>query len=166
MNKIIFILVLIIALVLVVFFTQRSGIFNVIKMANNGSNMLDDQILNLSNQGLVKIPDYVFGQITIKELNVSHNQIPGSIQAEIRVLLNLRVLNLGYNKMTGVPAEIGQLQNLEVLDLSYNQITGMPNELGNLKNLKTLDLRGNPYSKQDFNYIRSKLPLSVNIIVD
>ena len=68
--------------------------------------------------------------------------------------------------MTGVPAEIGQLQNLQVLDLSYNQLTGLPNELGNLKNLEKLDLRGNQYSKQDLDYIRSKLPSTTDIIVD
>jgi Leucine-rich repeat (LRR) protein len=67
--------------------------------------------------------------------------------------------------MTGVPAEIGQLQKLEVLDLSKNMITGLPRELGNLKNLKKLDLSGNLYSKQDLDYIRSKLSSKVNIIV-
>ena len=90
----------------------------------------------------------------------------GAIQSQIGQLKNLKILNASYNQMTGVPAEVGQLQNLQILDLSYNQLTGLPNELGNLKNLKTLDLRGNQYSKQDLDYIRSKLPSTVNIVVD
>jgi len=120
--------------------------------------------LNLSNQGLSKIPDYVFGQNNLEELNVSGNKLTGAIQAEIRHLSNLRVLNASHNQMTGVPAEIGQLEKLETLDLSYNQLTGLPYELGNLKNLKTLNISGNNYSQQDLDIIKQKLPASVNII--
>ncbi len=120
--------------------------------------------LDLSNQGLTKIPDYVFNKTNLQELNVSHNSLTGAIQSQIGQLKNLKVLNASYNKMTGVPAEIGQLQNLQVLDLSYNQLTGLPNELGNLQNLQTLNLTGNSYSQQDLDVIKSRLPSTVNII--
>ena len=119
----------------------------------SGNNKLD-----LSGQGLTSIPSYVFGKTNLSELNVSHNNLTGAIQAEIRHLGNLKILNASYNQMTGVPAEVGQLQKLEILDLSYNQLTGLPNELGNLKNLKTLNLAGNSYSQQDLDQIRAKLP--------
>ena len=80
------------------------------------------------------------------------------------MLTKLQILNASNNQMTGVPAEVGQLLNLEILDLSNNKLTGLPNELGNLKNLKTLNLSGNNYSIQDLDYIRAKLPSTVNII--
>ncbi len=121
-------------------------------------------ILDLSNQQLKKVPDYVFDQTNLEELNLSNNQLTGAIQAEIRHLTNLKVLNASNNQMTGVPAEIGQLQNLQILDLSNNQLTGLPYELGNLKNLKTLNLSGNNYSALDLNIIVEKLPTNVNII--
>ena len=122
--------------------------------------------LNLSNRGLTSIPSYVFFQTSLQGLNVSHNRLTGAIQAEIRHLSNLRMLDASYNEMTGVPAEIGQLQKLEVLNLSNNKLTGLPYELGNLKNLKTLNLSGNSYSVQDLNRIKSDLPPTTVIIVD
>lgn len=123
-----------------------------------------DTTLDLSNQGLAKIPNSVFEKTNLEELNVSNNQLTGAIQAEIRHLQNLRVLNLSNNQMTGVPAEIGQLENLEILNLSNNQLTGLPYELGNLKNLKTLYIFGNNYSEQDLNIIKENLDEDIVII--
>lgn len=121
--------------------------------------------LDLSYKNLDKIPADVFDRINLEVLNVSNNKLTGAIQSQLGQLKNLKVLNASNNQMTGVPAEIGQLQNLQVLDLSNNKLTGLPNELGNLKNLKTLNLSGNQYSTQDLDGIRSHLPSTVNIIV-
>jgi Leucine-rich repeat (LRR) protein len=120
--------------------------------------------LDLSDQGLTKLPNYVFSRTDLEELVISNNRITGALQGEIRNLKNLRILRAGNNQMTGVAAEIGQLQNLEILDLSNNKITGLPNELANLKNLKTLNLSGNQYSQQDLDVIRRALP-NVNYIL-
>lgn len=120
--------------------------------------------LNLSNQQLSRVPEYVFSRTNLEELNLSNNRLTGAIQAEIRFLKNLRVLNASNNLMTGVPAEVGQLKNLEILDLSDNRLTGLPYELGNLKNLKTLNISGNNYSAQDLDIIMKTLPADVQII--
>lgn len=124
------------------------------------------KILDLSNQGLKKVPSDTFTKTEIQELNVSNNSLDGSLQAEVRNLQNLKVLNLSNNNFTGVPAEIGQLKNLEVLNLSNNNLTGLPNELGNLSNLKVLNLKGNNYSTNDLNIIKQKLPSTVVIEID
>ena len=145
------------------YFYSQSQIQN--NNQQNGVTVSNNKVLDLSNQELTNIPISVFNQTNLEELNVSHNSLTGAIQSQIGQLKNLKILNASYNKMTGVPSEVGQLQNLQVLDLSYNQLTGLPNELGNLKNLKILNLSGNSYSQQDLNGIRSKLPLTVNIIV-
>ena len=123
-----------------------------------------EEKLDLSNQQLEKVPANVFEKTNLEELNISGNALSGSIQAEIRQLSKLKVLNASNNLMTGVPAEIGQLEKLEVLDLSNNQLTGLPYELGNLKNLKTLNISGNNYSEADLKIITDKLPQGVNII--
>lgn len=114
-------------------------------------------VLDLSGQGLTKVPDYVFNKTNTEELNLSNNKLSGALQAEVRHLTNLRVLNLSNNKFTGVPAEVGQLKKLEVLDLSNNNLTGLPYELGNLSNLKVLNLRGNNYAKADLEIIKKTL---------
>src|SRR3989344_3454639 len=120
-------------------------------------------VLNLSGQGLTQAPSYIFTRTDIEELNLSSNALSGSLQAEVRHLQNLKVLNLSNNTFTGVPAEIGQLKNLEVLNLSNNQLTGLPYELGNLSKLRLLDISGNAYSEADLAKIRASLPASTVI---
>lgn len=123
-----------------------------------------DSKLDLSNRGLTKIPGDIFKLTNLQELDVSNNLLTGAIQAEIRHLQALRILDASDNQMTGVPAEIGQLKNLELLDLSNNQLTGLPYELGNLKKLKTLNISGNAYSEADLKKILEGLPVDVVII--
>lgn len=122
--------------------------------------------LDLSEQGLTKVPDSVFEKTDLESLNLSHNTLSGALQAEVRQLQNLKSLDLSANNFTGVPAEIGQLKNLEVLNLSHNQLTGLPYELGNLSKLKILNLRGNNYSKVDLAIIKERLPKTTTIITD
>lgn len=120
--------------------------------------------LDLSNQNLDKVPEYVFDQTKLEELDLSGNRITGAIQAEIRHLTNLIILDASDNLMTGIPAEVGQLKKLEILNLSNNKLTGLPYELGNLKNLKTLNISGNDYSELDLKIITKDLPPDVEII--
>ncbi len=122
--------------------------------------------LDLSGQGLTKAPDYIFSRKDLESLNLSNNELAGSLQAEIRHLQNLKTLNLSRNNFTGVPAEIGQLEKLEILDLSYNNLTGLPYELGNLANLKVLNLTGNNYSEADLEVIKKSLPASTIITTE
>jgi Leucine-rich repeat (LRR) protein len=159
MNRIILITGVVIIASIAIFLGQSGGVS---KFANNSN----DNILDLSSRELKSIPSDVFDRKNLEELNVSHNLLTGSIQSQIGQLSNLKIFNASDNLMTGVPAEIGRLQKLEVLNLSNNQLTGLPNELGNLKNLKTLNLSGNQYSQQDLDYIRGKLPLTVNIVLN
>ena len=114
--------------------------------------------LNLSNQGLIKLPSYVLERTELAELDISHNKLTGALPGEIRLLKNLKILNASYNQMTGVPAEVGQLTELTELNLSYNQLTGLPYELGNLKKLKVLNLTGNAYAEQDLAIILQGIP--------
>jgi len=123
-------------------------------------------VLDLSGKKLNKTPEYVFSSTHIQKLDLSTNNLDGSLQAEVRLLENLKVLDLSNNQFTGVPAEIGQLKNLEILNLSNNKITGLPHEIGNLSRLKLLDLRGNDYSSSDLDIIKKNLPPTTEIAVD
>lgn len=115
---------------------------------------------------MVTIYDAVSVAANSQTLTLSGKGFTGSLKGEIRLLTDLRELDISGNKFTGVPAEIGQLTKLEVLNLSNNPITGLPHEIGNLKNLKTLDLRGTQYSAQDLVIIKQGLSASTQVLVD
>ena len=58
-------------------------------------------------------------------LDLSYNQLTGSILSEIGNLTNLEILYLSDNQLTGsIPSEIGNLDSLTYLYLSDNQLTG------------------------------------------
>lgn len=177
MNYIALSLVLVVALGLGFFFIKDRGSESVSDKTLSGDVVGDNKntdsessdegdTLDLSGEGLTKVPDNVFTKTALVELDLSKNNLSGSLQAEVRHLSNLRVLDLSDNNFTGVPAEIGQLSKLEVLDLSNNPLTGLPHEIGNLKNLKTLDLRGTDYSAQDLAVIQAGLSSDVTIKTD
>ena len=172
MNYIVLSLVLVVALGLGFFFVKDRGSELESDKSLSGDDKNTDvenevgDTLDLSGEGLTKVPDNVFTKTAVVELDLSNNNLSGALPGEVRHLSNLRVLDLSDNDFTGVPAEVGQLSKLEVLDLSNNSLTGLPQELGNLKNLKTLDLRGTNYSAQDLVVIQAGLSSDVTIKTD
>lgn len=86
---------------------------------------------------------FIFGNL--KELDLSNNEISGSIPPEIGNLTNLTILNLSNNNISGsIPPEVGKLENLTNLDLGNNNISGnIPAEVGNLSHLTSLNLGSN-----------------------
>jgi Leucine-rich repeat (LRR) protein len=102
--------------------------------------------LDLSDNQLTgSIPTELGNLSNLTRLDLSGNQLTGSIPAELGNLSNLEELWLFYNQLTGtIPTELGNLSNLETLILSSNQLTGsIPTELGNLSNLEELYLSSN-----------------------
>ena len=94
--------------------------------------------LDLSlNQLTGSIPAELGNLTQLVELLLWNNELTGSIPSELGNLTNLRFLYLYQNQLTGsIPSELGNLTNLQHLYLSLNQLTGsIPSELGNLTNL-------------------------------
>ncbi|KAL7144056.1 hypothetical protein ABFS83_08G233000 [Erythranthe nasuta] len=63
---------------------------------------------------------------TVQYINLSENNLGGGFWGSdaMRLFRNLRVLDLGYNGITGELPEFGQLPNLNVLRLGSNQLFG------------------------------------------
>ena len=72
-----------------------------------------------------------------------HEQLTGSIPAEIGNLTNLSYLALWNNQLTSIPAAIGNLTSLTSLNLGDNQLSTLPAEIWNLTNLSSLNLYHN-----------------------
>ncbi|KAH9611878.1 hypothetical protein KSS87_003717 [Heliosperma pusillum] len=83
---------------------------------------------------------------TVKYLNLSHNQLTGSLIGQTQLFENLKVLDLSYNLLSGELPEFNFVYDLEVLRLSNNKFSGfVPNDLlkGDPMLLIELDLSGN-----------------------
>ena len=106
--------------------------------------------LNLSSNNLRGSLSSELGQLTsLRRLNLMENRLRGSIPSELGSLSLLENLNLARNYgLNGpLPSELGSLSNLEVLRLDENTFTGtIPPELGNLSNLQHLSLFSNNLS--------------------
>ena len=94
------------------------------------------------------IPAELGNLTNLTELNLSFNSLTGSIPDELGNLTNLTDLSLSANYLSGsIPAELGNLTNLTFLWLQYNSLSGsIPSELGNLTNLRWLYLHTNSLS--------------------
>lgn len=137
---------------------------DVIDSARDTVKKAEDSILISSK--LVFVYDGISVPDDTRVLDLSNENLSGSLKAEIRLLSSLKELNISNNNFTGLPAEVGQLSQLEILNLSNNPLTGLPQELGKLKKLKVLDLRGTEYSSFDMDIIQANLPSSTQVLVD
>ncbi|KAJ4782542.1 Leucine-rich receptor-like protein kinase family protein [Rhynchospora pubera] len=98
------------------------------------------KMLDLSYNNIVSNSDiqWLFSNLgLLKYLDLSNNNIQGTIPDGLVNCTNLNWISLESNRLTGsIPNWIGRLQKLVVLVLRNNSFTGMiPPELGNCKGL-------------------------------
>ena len=95
-----------------------------------------------SNSKLIYDDDVMFKiqDQHISELSISlRDQIPSSI----KLLKNLKNLNLSCNNLTDLPNTLGDLTKLESLDLSWNDFKVVPDVLNKLKLIEKINLQNN-----------------------
>jgi Leucine-rich repeat (LRR) protein/GTPase SAR1 family protein len=98
--------------------------------------------LDLSNSGIVQVPEELWQLSSLHMLDLSGNKLR-EMPGELGLLRRLRWLYLQENKLRQVPEELGQLSNLQVLYLQGNKLRQVPRELGQLRSLRWLYLQGN-----------------------
>ncbi|XP_031401849.1 putative receptor-like protein 8 [Punica granatum] len=83
-------------------------------------------------------------------LDLSCNNLSGSIPPEIGYMINLLILNLSNNHLLGpIPSTFSGLKQIESLDLSYNGLTGkIPPQLTELSFLSIFTVAHNNLSGQ------------------
>ena len=93
----------------------------------------------------------------VKLIDLSSNNLSGSIPAEISDLSELRFLNLSRNHLMGkIPEKIGSMKELESVDLSRNHLSGkIPPSMSNLTFLSLLDL--------SYNNLSGRIPSSTQL---
>jgi len=80
----------------------------------------------------------------ISELSISlRDQIPSSI----KLLKNLKNLNLSCNNLTDLPDTFSNLTSLESLDLSWNDFKIVPDVLNELKSVEKINFQNNLIQK-------------------
>jgi Leucine-rich repeat (LRR) protein len=105
------------------------------------------QVLQLSSNKIKGPIAKVVALNKLKILDISLNDLSGSIPSEIGQCTDLTFLDLSYNSFSrSIPSEIGQCTDLTFLDLSYNSFSrSIPSEIGQCKKLKHLNLYRNPH---------------------
>ncbi|CAJ2669116.1 unnamed protein product [Trifolium pratense] len=90
-------------------------------------------------------------------IDLSSNNLSGTIPFEISKLTALRFLNLSRNHLNGeIPNDMGNMKLLESLDLSLNKISGeIPQSLSDLSFLSFLNL--------SYNNLSGKIPTSTQL---
>ena len=84
----------------------------------------------------------------VRSIDLSSNDLWGSIPTEISSLSGLESLNLSCNNLMGsIPEKMGSMKALESLDLSRNHLSGeIPQSMKNLSFLSHLNLSYNNFS--------------------
>ena len=102
--------------------------------------------LNLSSNNLGgSIPGNISALRGLRFLILGNNRLSGSIPSSLGLLTNLEIIYLGANDLSGrIPTQLGGLSQLTHIFLYGNNLNGsIPNQLGNLSNLVTLQLHEN-----------------------
>ncbi|GLT64442.1 hypothetical protein SLA2020_369350 [Shorea laevis] len=109
--------------------------------------------LNLANTSLNKknghvFPTFIFTQVSLEWLDLSHNMIEGSIPCQLLFNTSIRDLSLRSNKIDGslfLGCFANRTSSLRSLDISDNSVRGsLPENIGHLlPNLYHVDMSSN-----------------------
>ena len=101
------------------------------------------EVIDLSvNQISGSISPKIENHTNLTVLKLNTNNLEESIPNELGNLTKLQIVNMGNNQLTGpIPPELENLADLQILSIYSNQLSGpIPSELGNLANLQKLEL--------------------------
>jgi len=83
------------------------------------------QSINLSGYGLVRLPPEIGDASRLTSLDLSGNMLT-ALPAEIGNLAELHWLDVSHNQLASLPKEISNLSSLLHLNVNYNKILSLP----------------------------------------
>jgi Leucine-rich repeat (LRR) protein len=91
-------------------------------------------------------------QSVVEGIVLFNNSIHGRIAVDLGLSLNLNIIDLAYNLLTGsLPESIGQWTELETFRVSFNRLSGsLPESIGQWSNLVIFDIKYNDRFVGDF----------------
>ncbi|KAI3423738.1 Protein kinase domain-containing protein [Psidium guajava] len=103
------------------------------------------QTLDLSNNNITGLPSDIWSLGSLRSLNLSSNQISGSLSSNVGNFGSLEVIDVSGNNFSGeIPAAIGSLQSLQVLRLGGNRFQwSIPTSILKCQSLVLIDLSSN-----------------------
>lgn len=125
-----------------------------VNLSNKGYSIFPEEILtcpnlvklDLSKNGILKIPQALSGMKELKELNFSENQGLSYLDLESlfeKAEFDLESLNLSDCQMGFIPYQIGRLKGLKILNVSGNLLNDLPYPVTNLTKLEKVDVSNN-----------------------
>lgn len=137
------------------------------------------RLLDISSNNFVQYPEVINHCTNLLQVDLSYNKIQ-SLPASINQLTKLAKMNLSNNKLTHI-GNLSGMVNLRTLNLKFNRITSMASENPNLQNLslsnnrmsvlddripklKSLEMHENPITSiaYDGEYLVNMVTLSLN----
>jgi Leucine-rich repeat (LRR) protein len=101
--------------------------------------------LSLWKKRLGRVPEWVWDRTELETLVLADNEL-SEVSGQIGRLKNLRMLDLGHNRLTHVPDALADLDGLtDFLYLHDNQLTSLPPSLGSLTKLRYLNISENAF---------------------
>ena len=152
--------------------------FNALIEVPEGLGNMPINKLILQNNKLNKLPDKIWGNQYIFDLELDNNNIsvvsPSILRLKVlsrlyisnntlcelpveMFSLNLATLMLDGNHLKNIPPEIGKVTSLQTVTFNNNlNITAIPKEIGNLLSLRSIDFRNNDIESlpNDFGSLR------------
>jgi Leucine-rich repeat (LRR) protein len=90
---------------------------------------------------ICELPPSIVMLTSLKELDVSHNQVLEAVTEDIGEMVWLNVLRLENTDLLELPSSIGKLTGLKILDLeSCKKLQAVPKEIGSMVGLRVLNL--------------------------
>ncbi|CAI5483447.1 unnamed protein product [Closterium sp. Yama58-4] len=89
------------------------------------SNLKNLTMLKIAGNGLTDIPSSISGLAVLTQIDLSHNEISGTIPAGFSALVQLQYIDISHNNLaSSIPASFSGLRKLKSMLLSKNNLSG------------------------------------------